>query len=386
MKVLFIDHEFQLGGAEISMVNIIRYMPVDKVTYTAALPSPGPLSSSIQKYSSAQIVYAKLDGWRWWEKGIINRLKLILTLPSQIRNIWIWYKLIKKTSPDIVHFNLTRLVEPVIAAKLLNIKSIMHCREHQSNNDGFFGGIKVHGFLLNLCSYWIYNSEDTRISLEKYKSKNVNSCKILNGIPVNEFINETNNFISLDTERNYKVLMAATLVPWKNHKAAIEVASYVIKKMNNVEFIFAGKGSDFHLEYLKKLAKQSGIENKISFPGFIYDNVKLFKEVDLVFHTSQTESFGKVYVEAMAASKPIIALKGGAAEEVIENGKVGFLYEFNELEQMADKIVYLLRNDIERIKIGVHGYEYAKAKFSMETHCDAIFKVYSKLNKNLLNE
>jgi glycosyltransferase involved in cell wall biosynthesis len=386
MKVLFIDHEFQLGGAEISMVNIIRYMPVDKVTYLVALPSTGPLSSSIQKHSSAHLLYAKLDGWRWWEKGVINRLKLILTLPSQIRNIWIWYKLIKKTSPDIVHFNLTRLVEPVIAAKLLNIKSIMHCREHQSNNDGFWGGKKVHAFLLNLCSYWIYNSEDTRISLEKYKGKNVNSCKILNGIPVNEFITETNNFISLDTERNYKVLMAATLVPWKNHKAAIEVASYVVKKLNNVEFIFAGKGSDIHIEYLKKLAKQYGIENNISFPGFVNDSAKLFKEVDLVFHTSQTESFGKVYVEAMAASKPIIALKGGAAEEVIKNGQVGFLFESNEIEQMADKIVYLLNNSLERMKIGAQGFQYAKEKFSMEIHCDEIFKVYSKITKNLLND
>lgn len=386
MKVLFIDHEFQLGGAEISMVNIIRYMPVDKVTYTVALPSSGPLSSSIQKYSSAQIVFANLDGWRWWEKGIINRLKLILTLPVQIRNIWNWYQLIKKVNPDIIHFNLTRLVEPIIAAKLLNIKSIMHCREHQSNNEGFWGGKKVHAFLLNLCSFWIYNSDDTRISLEKYKSKNVNSCKILNGVPINEFITATNNLTSLNTERNYKVLMAATLVPWKNHKAAIEVASYVIKKLNNVEFIFAGKGSDIYLEYLKKLAKKNGIENYISFPGFVDDSVKLFQEVDLVFHTSKTESFGKVYVEAMAASKPIIALRGGAAEEIIENDLVGFLYDSNELEQMANKIVYLLRNDIERIKIGVQGYEYAKAKFSMETHCDEIFKVYSKLTKNLLND
>ena len=180
--------------------------------------------------------------------------------------------------------------------------------------------------------------------------------------------------------------MAATLVPWKNHKAAIEVANYVIKKLNNVEFIFAGKGSDIHLEYLKKIAKQYGIENNISFPGFVSDSVKLFKEVDLVFHTSQTESFGKVYVEAMAASKPIIALKGGAAEEVIKNGEVGFLFESNELEQMADKIVYLLNNSLERIQIGAQGFQYAKEKFSMETHCDEIFKVYSKITKNSIND
>ena len=140
-----------------------------------------------------------------------------------------------------------------------------------------------------------------------------------------------------------------------------------------------------YLDFLKKRAKDLGIENQVIFPGFVTDSVVLFNSSDIVMHTSQHESFGKIYVEAMAASKPIVALKGGAAEEVISDGEVGFLFESNELEQMAEKITYLLENDDFRHEIGRKGRERALAHYSMEKHCSKIYNVYSQLIESTIH-
>ena len=167
--MLFVDHESTLGGAEISMVNIVRYMPAENVNYTAIISKYGDLSNSLSLAGADDVYTESMDGWRWWEKGAINRIKLLLSLPIQVYNTLKWIKIYRKLNPDLIHFNLSRLVEPVIAARMLDIPTVIHCREHQINNISFFGGLKWHSKLINLCSFWICNSNDTMRSLEKYK-------------------------------------------------------------------------------------------------------------------------------------------------------------------------------------------------------------------------
>jgi glycosyltransferase involved in cell wall biosynthesis len=383
--VLFFDHEFQFGGAEISMVNIVRYSDKGNVSYSIALPGEGPLSMALQISGAHRLIYGRMDGWRWWERGLKNRIKLFLSIPIQLRNIWVWCSIIKKTRPDIIHFNLTRMVEPVVAARLLGKPMVMHCREHQSNNESFFGGIKAHARLMSLSSFWIYNSQNTAESLEQFRPEMVKYEIIPNGIPVNEFMTPSTNKEEEDKKNKYVVLMASTLVPWKNHQDALKVAKLVYKEIQNVEFVFAGTGLADYTDFLKNETRKLGLENVVNFPGFVQDNVGLFQSADIVMHTSQNESFGKIYVEAMAASKPIVALRGGAAEEVIQNGVTGFLFAGTELQKMASQIIGLLRDKKMRKEIGEKGRSYAAENYSMETHCDRLLNVYYQLMQRSAN-
>jgi glycosyltransferase involved in cell wall biosynthesis len=386
IKVLFIDHEVQLGGAEISMVNIVRYSSKKEVNYSVALPGNGPLSKMLIEAGVSQILYGRLDGWRWWEKGLKNRVKLMLSIPIQLKNIWAWRLLIKKSNPDIIHFNLTRMVEPIIAARMLGKLTVLHCREHQSNNKNFFGGIHAHVKLMSLCSFWVYNSQNTASSLEPFRPKSVNHKVIPNGIPVNEFMAaQSSNELGNSRKDKYIVLMAATLVPWKNHHDAFIVAKLVYNEIPNVEFVFAGTGSREYTQYLKNETKKLGLEKVVNFPGFVQNIIRLFQIADIVMHTSQNESFGKIYVEAMAASKPIVALRGGAAEELIKDKVTGFLFDGTELEKMAAQIIELLKDEQLSKKIGEKGRVYATQKYSMEIHCEQLLNVYSQLMKESTN-
>ncbi len=383
--MLFIDHEFQLGGAEISMVNIVRYSSKKIVSYSVALPREGPLSKVLFEAGAQRLIYSRMDGWRWWERGFKNRIKLFLSIPIQLKNILVWRSIIKNTNPDIIHFNLTRLVEPVIAARMLGKPIVLHCREHQSNNASFFGGIKAHAYLMRLCSFWIYNSQNTASSLEAFRPHSIQSEVIPNGIPVSEFIAQNPNELASGRRGRYIVLMAATLVPWKNHLDALKVAKLIHDEIPNVEFVFAGTGSTEYTTYLKEETRNLGIEKVVDFPGFIQDSVGLFQRADLVMHTSQNESFGKIYVEAMAASKPIVALRGGAAEEVIQEGVTGYLFRNNELHKMARQIVILLKDEQLRAVIGENGRKHTAQNYSMEIHCKRIQNVYSQLKQKSTN-
>ena len=63
---------------------------------------------------------------------------------------------------------------------------------------------------------------------------------------------------------------------------------------------------------------------------------KLYQEADLFVFTSQSETQGLVLVEAMAAGTPVIALKGPGQNDVVVDGKNGFLV--NDISKMKEII------------------------------------------------
>ena len=163
LKVLLIDHESNLGGAEIGMVQIVNHMPKKIVQYDCAITGPGELAESLKKAEASNIHFMRMDGWRWWETGIINRIKLIVSLPLQILNLFQWINFYRNISPEIIHFNLTRLVEPVVAAKLMGIPTIMHFREPKALNSSFLWAMSSKnqhfadvGILWILASFFLF--------------------------------------------------------------------------------------------------------------------------------------------------------------------------------------------------------------------------------------
>ena len=60
------------------------------------------------------------------------------------------------------------------------------------------------------------------------------------------------------------------------------------------------------------------------------------------------ESFGMPLVEAMASSTPVVATRGGAFQEIVEDGRSGLLVERSDVQALADAILQLLSNPDQR--------------------------------------
>ncbi len=58
---------------------------------------------------------------------------------------------------------------------------------------------------------------------------------------------------------------------------------------------------------------------------------------------SRSDAFGIAFLEAWAAGKPVIGANIGATPEVIRNGIDGFLVEFDNPRDIAEKVVKLLK-------------------------------------------
>ncbi|CAH0534281.1 D-inositol-3-phosphate glycosyltransferase [Vibrio stylophorae] len=100
----------------------------------------------------------------------------------------------------------------------------------------------------------------------------------------------------------------------------------------------AGDGSE--LEFLKELVLQHQLQSRVQFLGWVdYDKkIELLKNNDLFCLPSKFDSFGMVYIEAMAVNLPVVALNYQAIPDVVP-GEFGVLCDDDEPQTLADAII-----------------------------------------------
>ena len=86
---------------------------------------------------------------------------------------------------------------------------------------------------------------------------------------------------------------------------------------------------------LKKLSERLGLRERVHFTDHV-DNIK--SNACLRYrceHIYEARPFGLTIIEAMAASKPVIAPRFGAAPEIIVHGETGLLFTPGDADSLA---------------------------------------------------
>ena len=101
----------------------------------------------------------------------------------------------------------------------------------------------------------------------------------------------------------------------------------ILEKFSNCKLMIVGDGPD--LEEYKELAKSKGIEDNVIFVGKVpWEQTKLYYNMADIFVTaSVTETQGLTVVEAMAASKPVVAINDESFNTTVIADLTGFLFK-----------------------------------------------------------
>ncbi len=91
--------------------------------------------------------------------------------------------------------------------------------------------------------------------------------------------------------------------------------------------------------------------------------VKIYNESLVTLCTSRLETFGLVPLESMACGTPVIATKISGHRETIDDGKTGFLVDFDP-EEIAQKIIFLIKNAGKARNISKNARKQKKKVFS----------------------
>lgn len=109
------------------------------------------------------------------------------------------------------------------------------------------------------------------------------------------------------------------------------------------------------------------------------DVESVYNASDVVVLATTVEGVSNAIMEGMALGKPIVSTKGPfvGTQEVVEEGKSGFLTEYHDDKSFADYILELLADEKLRIQMGNRGKEIVKVKFSIRQMIERFAKVYN---------
>ncbi len=195
------------------------------------------------------------------------------------------------------------------------------------------------------------------------KTYGADSVVVPNIVDLSEF-----KYSKPDSNRkdNFEFLAAASA----NHGKGFDILIKAYAKFVNVVTISShltimGDGSE--LSVIKELASELGVADNITFTGsYVRKNfAERLASSDCFVLPSRSETFGIVYIEALATGTPVIATKCGGPEDFV-NDSNGMLVPVDDVDALADamkQMVDSLENktkftDMEQV------VNFCKEKFS----------------------
>ncbi|MFA6263026.1 MAG: glycosyltransferase family 4 protein [Candidatus Babeliales bacterium] len=149
----------------------------------------------------------------------------------------------------------------------------------------------------------------------------------------------------------------------KNHHLLFKAINHLVyKKHKPIDVMLAGDGN--LRPRLEAIARRLKIDNYVHFLGFTDRIPELLYYTDFHVLSSRNEAFGIVHIEAGFMKRPTIGATDTGATAIINNGTTGLLFENDDVDDLTEKIEFLIDNPELCQKMGQSAYDYALCNFS----------------------
>jgi glycosyltransferase involved in cell wall biosynthesis len=177
------------------------------------------------------------------------------------------------------------------------------------------------------------------------------------------------------------LLCVGRLDPQKGHPVLFEAMRPVLREQPDARLVVVGGAQQASQEYVATLrthAADAELAGRIVFAGERTDVPRLMAACDVFVLASLWEGFGLVFVEAMAAGKPVVATRVSAIPEVVLDGETGLLVPPEDADALAAAILRLCDDPAERDRLGNSGYRRVHELFTADRMVDETLAVYEE--------
>jgi len=126
---------------------------------------------------------------------------------------------------------------------------------------------------------------------------------------------------------------------------------------------------------LKTDAHQRGVQDHVLFLGFVEDIKSFMDSIDIFVLSSKHEGSANIVLEAMAFQKPVVAFDISSNHELIRDHRTGYLVEFANIGQMAEKIMNLYKDTPLRIQMGRNAREQIEARHTRQQSVAGLLEI-----------
>jgi glycosyltransferase involved in cell wall biosynthesis len=142
-------------------------------------------------------------------------------------------------------------------------------------------------------------------------------------------------------------------------------------------FLLAGEGAE--RPRLEARARSLGVADRVHFLGHRDDVPELLAACDLFVLPSLYEGLPLSVLEAMAASRPVVATDVGGTGEAVVQGETGLLVRPGAPAELGEAIRALLGDRARAARMGLAGQARAARDFSTRRMLAEVSEVYDEL-------
>ena len=390
IKVLRIINRLNLGGPTYNVAILTKYLePEFETRLMAGMKDPSEASSE-HIIQSLNIVPTYVEDMH---RSIhpIKDFKSYLEIK----------KIIREFQPDIVHTHAAKSgAIGRLAALHCNVPIILHT---------------FHGHVFH--SYFSSMSTKLFLWIERYLAKRTSGIIAISNIQKNELCDEfkitsrekafviplgfdLNKFKQGSDEKRKDfrtkygikedevvISIVGRLVPIKNHSLFLNAVK-IVKEQSSKKFRVMIVGDGELRSHIESEARNLGLSfdnqnliasTDITFTSWIQDIDVVNAGSDIICLSSLNEGTPVSLIEACASGKAIVTTNVGGIGDFIEDGKNGFLIEDNQPITFANKILFLIENESQRIQMGKYNQENIISLFSYTRLVNDIKLLYHKL-------
>lgn len=297
IRVLHIITDLNVAGAQTVLMNYVRYLHGDpdvKIILCVESRSPNVVYENECKKLGVEVFFLNYRPF--------YKIPLISSALNWFRLQKMYYTVIKKVKPDIVHTHVTPILFytlfPTIIAK---IKVMVHTLHSDPDAIGPFFSLWA-----KVAFNWfkVYPVCVTPIQANKavYKYRIKKYSIINNGINIKQYSSVSKNKIRDELgirPETFVIGCVGRFSKIKNHIFLLKIFASYLKHNKDALLMLIGDGEE--KERIIDTAKRLGILNKILFTGVRNDVNRIYSAMDLFMLTSFFESNSIVTVEAQAA-------------------------------------------------------------------------------------
>lgn len=359
-KTLFVDHTAQLGGAELSLLDLASHTPGCRV----ALFEDGPFVERLNHagVDTSVISAASLKS--------VRRDTSVLSGISAARGVLQAVRAVARHGRDydLLYANSQKAwVVASLASKLCRKPAVWHLRDMLTEEHFSKTNIRVVVGLANrFAKRVITNSVATKQSFIDAGGRPDLVKVIYNGIDTALFDSDR-QASQADCQEMPIVACVGRLCPWKGQHVFLD-ALVQVPGIRGWVIGAALFGEDEYVHGLHQQAESLGITDRVEFLGFREDIPALLGQCDILAHTATApEPFGRVLVEAMFAGAAVIATRGGGPSEIVKDGETGLLVRPGDSAALASAIDRLVANPHDMRRQAEAARVDANKRFALDT-------------------
>jgi len=240
-----------------------------------------------------------------------------------------------------------------------------------------FESYLINGKLSDNVSLPLVNA-DGIIAVSNFQAERIKSFGIKQPVVIPNVVNEEEFKADQARSPNTKIkfLTVTTFIERKGIEELLAAILNCNDKCKDCEFTIAGTG---HLEnYIENFISDNSLGGKVI---LIKDPsreeiVRLYKQCDIFILTSRLESFGIVYVEALACGKPVIATDCGGPRDFMHD-KTGLLVEVGNVNEISNAILKMASGHKKYDPLNIRNF--FMDNFSRQIVCEKIISYYKKI-------